>query len=259
MNATMTPPRPAHAHPGALPSPPTTGTTDEEKAAALVAALAAINNNGKRDRMIVDGEEGEYEEQHSATSSSMDTSEASRRKMARLDGHPNHHAPNMLTTSTATAAIAAAAPQVAPAGVAQTMVVQYGPGPPAPITQEHQQQQEQQQQQYLPGGVHHDPPTGRGGIEKVLRPFPYFYYRDFSQVPDPDPLAPLTAPGRVPNFPAKMHSILSRGDLADIVSWNDHGRAWRVLKPREFEVKVIPTYFEVSQLVIVIVVVVFRE
>lgn len=258
MNATMTPPRPAHAHPGALPSPPTTGTTDEEKAAALVAALAAINNNGKRDRMIVDGEEGEYEEQHSATSSSMDTSEASRRKMARLDGHPNHHAPNMLTTSTATAAIAAA-PQVAPAGVTQTMVVQYGPGPPAPIPQAHQQQQEQQQQQYLPGGVHHDPPTGRGGIEKVLRPFPYFYYRDFSQVPDPDPLAPLTAPGRVPNFPAKMHSILSRGDLADIVSWNDHGRAWRVLKPREFEVKVIPTYFEVSQLVIVIVVVVFRE
>lgn len=87
---------------------------------------------------------------------------------------------------------------------------------------------------------------GNGGMEKMLRPFPYFHYRDFSHVPDPDPLAPLTAPGRVPNFPAKMHSILSRQDLAHIVCWNDHGRAWRVLKPREFEVKVIPTYFEVS-------------
>jgi HSF-type DNA-binding len=92
--------------------------------------------------------------------------------------------------------------------------------------------------------------NGSGGAEKMLRPFPYFYYRDFSHVPDPDPLSPLTAPGRVPNFPAKMHSILSRADLADIVSWNEHGRAWRVLKPREFEVKVIPTYFEVRLVVV---------
>ena len=32
--------------------------------------------------------------------------------------------------------------------------------------------------------------------------------------------------------------------ITDIVSWLPHGRAWRVWKPREFEVKVIPTYFE---------------
>ena len=84
---------------------------------------------------------------------------------------------------------------------------------------------------------------------------------------------PLTAPGRVPNFPAKMHAILCRADLADIVSnlkikhlatmawnsfvsldihylsflqicWSDHGRSWKVLKPREFEIRVIPIYFE---------------
>jgi hypothetical protein len=78
----------------------------------------------------------------------------------------------------------------------------------------------------------------------VLKPFPYFYYRDCSTLPDPDPLIPLTSPGRVPNFPAKMHSILSRADLADVVAWNSHGRSWRVLKPREFELKVIPVYFE---------------
>jgi hypothetical protein len=81
----------------------------------------------------------------------------------------------------------------------------------------------------------------------TLQPAPYFYYKDYSEVPDPDPLSPLTPPGRVPNFPAKMHAILSRPDLVDIVSWMDHGRSWRVLKPREFEVRVIPTYFEHSK------------
>ena len=83
-----------------------------------------------------------------------------------------------------------------------------------------------------------------GDGASVLKPYPSFYYRDFSTVPDPDPLVPLTSPGRVPNFPAKMHSMLSRPDLADIVAWMPHGRSWRVLKPREFEKTVIPTYFE---------------
>jgi hypothetical protein len=41
-----------------------------------------------------------------------------------------------------------------------------------------------------------------------------------------------------------MYAILSRTDLSDVVSWLDHGRSWKVHKPREFEVKVIPTYFE---------------
>jgi hypothetical protein len=80
--------------------------------------------------------------------------------------------------------------------------------------------------------------------EQVLRPYPFFYYREYSKEVDPDPLTPLTPPGRVPNFPAKMHAILSRPDLADIVCWAPHGRSWRVLKPREFEIKVIPIYFE---------------
>ncbi|KAG7374851.1 HSF-type DNA-binding protein [Nitzschia inconspicua] len=76
---------------------------------------------------------------------------------------------------------------------------------------------------------------------------PYFYYRDFSTLSDPDPATPITAPGRIPNFPAKMYAILSRKDLADIITWLPHGRSWKVLKPREFEVKVIPTYFEHSK------------
>eukprot|EP00529_Nitzschia_sp_RCC80_P014440 CAMPEP_0113452976 /NCGR_PEP_ID=MMETSP0014_2-20120614/7122_1 /TAXON_ID=2857 /ORGANISM="Nitzschia sp." /LENGTH=721 /DNA_ID=CAMNT_0000344361 /DNA_START=247 /DNA_END=2412 /DNA_ORIENTATION=- /assembly_acc=CAM_ASM_000159 len=112
------------------------------------------------------------------------------------------------------------------------------------IVPQQQQQAQHAQQAQQQQATQKNVVNGTGGAEKMLRPFPYFYYRDFSHVPDPDPLSPLTAPGRVPNFPAKMHSILSRADLADVVSWNEHGRAWRVLKPREFEVKVIPTYFE---------------
>jgi len=77
---------------------------------------------------------------------------------------------------------------------------------------------------------------------------PYFFYRNLSDLPDPDPLKPLTSPGRIPNFPAKMMAILSRADLADIISWMPHGRSWKVHKPREFEVKVVPAYFEHSKL-----------
>lgn len=79
---------------------------------------------------------------------------------------------------------------------------------------------------------------------KVLKPAPYFYYRDHSMEVDSDPLTPLTPPGRVPNFPAKMHAILGRSDFRDVVAWLPHGRSWRVLKPREFEIKVIPLFFE---------------
>lgn len=47
-------------------------------------------------------------------------------------------------------------------------------------------------------------PSKKSKKERELLPRPYFYYRDFSQDVDPDPLTPLTPPGRVPNFPAKM-------------------------------------------------------
>ena len=88
------------------------------------------------------------------------------------------------------------------------------------------------------------PPAPEDDLEDELMPAPFYYYKDFSTVSDPDSLTPLTPPGRVPNFPAKMHAILSRSDLTEIVCWLPHGRAWKVLKPREFEVRVIPTYFE---------------
>jgi hypothetical protein len=90
-------------------------------------------------------------------------------------------------------------------------------------------------------------PDKRIASKRTLRPAPFFYYQDFSTCEDPDPLTPPTPPGLVPNFLAKMHAILSRPDLSDIIAWMPHGRSWRVLKPREFETHVIPTYFEQSK------------
>ncbi|CAB9513571.1 shock factor protein [Seminavis robusta] len=90
-------------------------------------------------------------------------------------------------------------------------------------------------------------PTRPAPVIRELKPAPYFYYRDHSQDADPDPLTPLTPPGRVPNFPAKMQAILSKKEYSDIVAWLPHGRSWRILKPREFEVKVIPKFFEHSK------------
>jgi len=73
--------------------------------------------------------------------------------------------------------------------------------------------------------------------------YPFFSYIDHSRDVDRDPMMPLTPPGRVPNFPAKMHSILSRSEFSDVVGWMPHGRSWRVLKPRDFESRVLPIYF----------------
>lgn len=87
-------------------------------------------------------------------------------------------------------------------------------------------------------------PAQGAPVKPVLRGYPFYYYRDFSSVPDPDSLTPLTPPGRLPTFPAKMMAILSREELKDVVAWLPHGRSWRVLKPREFEVKVLPKFFE---------------
>ena len=93
-----------------------------------------------------------------------------------------------------------------------------------------------------------DRPAKVARCERELQPYPFYFYKDFSEVEDPDPLMPVTPPGRVPNFAAKMYAILSRSDLSDVVAWAPHGRAWKILKPREFEIRVIPSYFEHNKL-----------
>lgn len=44
-------------------------------------------------------------------------------------------------------------------------------------------------------------------------------------------------------FPVKLHYILSNPKYHDCVVWLPHGRAWRILKPKAFERRVIPMFF----------------
>lgn len=45
------------------------------------------------------------------------------------------------------------------------------------------------------------------------------------------------------NFPLKLHEILGNPEFSHILSWLPHGRAWRIVRHKEFEEKVIPLYF----------------
>ena len=49
-------------------------------------------------------------------------------------------------------------------------------------------------------------------------------------------------------FLAKLHAILSHRDIARIVSWMPHGRAWRIHKVLEFEKEVLPSFFHNCQI-----------
>ena len=44
-------------------------------------------------------------------------------------------------------------------------------------------------------------------------------------------------------FPVKLHYILSHPEYSEYISWLPHGRAWRIMKPKSFEEKVIPKFF----------------
>ena len=81
-----------------------------------------------------------------------------------------------------------------------------------------------------------------------LLPAPYFYYRDHSTELDDDPLTPITKAGHSPCFPVKMHAVLSSHKLAHIVAWDVHGRSFRIIRPKQFELEVIPYFFDHSNL-----------
>lgn len=99
-------------------------------------------------------------------------------------------------------------------------------------------------------GPHRQSPTEPSQAPVVpapLMPFPFFKYQNFSTEEDKDPRTPLTAIGRVPTFPAKLHAILLRPDLRDVVAWLPHGRSWKVLNSKEFEKRVLSVYFEFTK------------
>lgn len=76
---------------------------------------------------------------------------------------------------------------------------------------------------------------------------PYFFYTDHSREADHDPLSPVTQSGAVPSFPIKMHALLSKPELSDILAWDSHGRSFRILKPRQFEAEILPRFFDHSK------------
>jgi hypothetical protein len=57
----------------------------------------------------------------------------------------------------------------------------------------------------------------------------------------------ITSLGSMPSFPSILYSILRRPDLQDILGWMPDGKSWRIVRPREFEIKVLPNYFSHSK------------
>ena len=77
-------------------------------------------------------------------------------------------------------------------------------------------------------------------------------YRDYSKVSNNSSTSESVASDEkkstgVGNFPVKLHEILARDDIIDIVSWSPHGRSWKVHKPKVFEEEIIPKYFRHSK------------
>ena len=46
------------------------------------------------------------------------------------------------------------------------------------------------------------------------------------------------------HFPSKLHSILSREDFSQYLTWSPSGTAWKVLKARQFASIILPQYFQ---------------
>jgi hypothetical protein len=84
-----------------------------------------------------------------------------------------------------------------------------------------------------------------------------YNYRDFSNVAEkeleevPASTAPPSRAGvetsiRVQKFPVKLYAILAQKEFNEVITWQPHGRAWKVLKPQAFDSLVMPLFFEYS-------------
>jgi len=65
--------------------------------------------------------------------------------------------------------------------------------------------------------------------DRELKPFPFFYYRNYSQEIDENPHFPLVPLMSVPNFVMKLHAMLSCDSLSNVIAWMPHGRSWKIL------------------------------
>ncbi|KAL9186114.1 hypothetical protein ACHAXT_005352 [Thalassiosira profunda] len=87
---------------------------------------------------------------------------------------------------------------------------------------------------------------GKTATDKA-RLFVQHDYHDLSLAPDAaDPKAKGDAPGGAESFPAKLHRILEEADArgeSHIISWQPHGRAFRIHDPRAFTDHIMARYF----------------
>lgn len=73
-------------------------------------------------------------------------------------------------------------------------------------------------------------------------------YRDYSQVevPADEDEADGSRPVQ-PNFPAKLHDIVSNPEYRHIIAWQPHGRCWKVIDKYLLSTVICPKYFSHSK------------
>jgi hypothetical protein len=74
-------------------------------------------------------------------------------------------------------------------------------------------------------------------------------YRDYSQVevtPEDDDGDGSQRPIQ-PNFPAKLHDIVSNPEYRHIIAWQPHGRCWKVIDKYLLSTVICPKYFSHSK------------
>ena len=73
-------------------------------------------------------------------------------------------------------------------------------------------------------------------------------YRDFSHVRPSKNYIPRSPTSKEATFPEKLHFILSDSTYEDCVCWLPHGRGWKLLKPLDFEERILKLFFNHSNL-----------
>ena len=73
-------------------------------------------------------------------------------------------------------------------------------------------------------------------------------YRDYSQVEVPADEDEVDGSRPVqPNFPAKLHDIVSNPEYRHIIAWQPHGRCWKVIDKYLLSTVICPKYFSHSK------------
>jgi hypothetical protein len=96
-----------------------------------------------------------------------------------------------------------------------------------------------------PSTQSHDDESGKSesdqnSAEDNAPPVPY---RDYSRERKEESPKARRSGKTTQTFPMILHEILSHPEFEDIISWLPHGRAWRIVRHKAFEERVIPLFF----------------